>query len=417
MRAASASMLVLLASAVADLDAQSILDRVRRRAEQNVNRRVDELVDCAMGDRACIERARREGRTVRIDSSQGRSGAVGTGAAATASTRAPVGEGALVDFDFVPGDRPLFVEDYTRDRVGNFPRRLEFKEGGLEIVEWNGQRLLRATDKSRLLIPLPEALPERFTVEIDLVPAFDTYDQVFVALGEVGSWEAWNVGGRSTTVMLRRDVTSTRRPQLTAGGGGVRAVAATRAEYAKGVDVQPLRLLVDGRYLKGYLGGERLVNVPNAVIPRGKSISLALYATADRPAYIGAIRVMAGGRALYDALVANGRVATQGIFFATGSDRIRIESTPTLDEIAAMLRDHPELSLLIEGHTDDVGNGRDNQALSEKRAAAVKAALVARGGIDGSRLETRGFGASKPAASNASSEGRQQNRRVELVKR
>lgn len=398
--------------------AQSILDRVKRRAEQNVNRRVDEMVDCAMGDRACADRARREGKTVRIDSSRAR----GEGAApATGGARggAVVGEGALVDYDFVPGDRPLFVEDFTRDRVGNFPRRLEFKEGSLEIVEWNGQRLLRAADKSRFLVPLPEALPERFTVEIDVVPASNYYDQVYVALGEVSVTEAWNLSDnyRFTTVMLRRDVTNTRRPQLTAAGGGVRAVAASRADYAKGVDVQPLKLLVDGRYLKGYLGGERLVNVPNAKLPRGRSLSVALYAKSDAPAYIGAIRVMAGGRALYDALEASGRVATQGILFATGSDEIRAESRPTLDEIGAMLREHADLKLLIEGHTDNVGNGRDNQALSEKRAAAVKAALVARYGIDAARLETKGFGASKPAGSNDSPEGRQQNRRVELVKR
>jgi outer membrane protein OmpA-like peptidoglycan-associated protein len=396
-----------------------LLDRVTRRAgdrvQRNIERKVDEAVDCAMGDRRCIEAARKAGKEVRIDSSGARADGGATRSAGPGG--ATVGAGALVNFDFVPGDRPLFVEDFTRDRVGNFPQRLQFKEGAFEIVDWNGQRLLRATDKSRLLIPLPEALPERFTVEIDLVPALDYYDQVFVALGDVAIWEAWNAGGKSTTVMLRRDVTNTRRPQLTAAGGGVRAVAASRADFAKGVDVQPLRLLVDGRYLKGYLGGERLVNVPNATIPRGRSISLALYASADHPAYVGAIRIMAGGRALYDALAASGRVATQGIRFATGSDEIRVESTPTLDEIGAMLREHPDLRLLIEGHTDDVGNGRENQALSERRAAAVRQALVAGYGIDGSRLEAKGFGAAKPAASNATAEGRQQNRRVELVKR
>jgi OmpA family len=78
-------------------------------------------------------------------------------------------------------------------------------------------------------------------------------------------------------------------------------------------------------------------------------------------------------------------------------------------------RGAPELRLRIDGHTDDVGQPAANQALSEKRAAAVKAWLVARG-VDAKRLEAKGFGQTKPAAANDTPEGRQNNRRVELVK-
>ena len=125
---------------------------------------------------------------------------------------------------------------------------------------------------------------------------------------------------------------------------------------------------------------------------------------------------MAGGRKLYDELAAAGRVATQGIYFDTGSDRIRPESTPTLKEIAQMLTEHADLKLVIEGHTDNVGDEAANQALSEKRAAAVKDALVASYKVDAGRVSSRGLGATKPAAPNTTPEGRQANRRVELVK-
>jgi outer membrane protein OmpA-like peptidoglycan-associated protein len=70
----------------------------------------------------------------------------------------------------------------------------------------------------------------------------------------------------------------------------------------------------------------------------------------------------------------------------------------------------------IEGHTDADGDDAANQALSEKRAAAVKAFIVSSHGVDASRLEAAGFGESKPVADNATAEGKQQNRRVELVK-
>ena len=116
------------------------------------------------------------------------------------------------------------------------------------------------------------------------------------------------------------------------------------------------------------------------------------------------------------ALATSGRVATHGILFATGSATIAPESTPTLKEIGEMLKAHPELKLVIEGHTDNVGNAAANQTLSEQRAAAVKQYLVSTYGIPAARLQAKGYGASKPVASNDTPEGRQQNRRVELVK-
>ena len=81
-----------------------------------------------------------------------------------------------------------------------------------------------------------------------------------------------------------------------------------------------------------------------------------------------------------------------------------------------MLKEHPELKLMIEGHTDDVGAAASNQSLSEKRAEAVRQYLVDTYGIDKARLQAKGFGASKPTTGNDTPEGRQQNRRVELVK-
>ncbi len=131
---------------------------------------------------------------------------------------------------------------------------------------------------------------------------------------------------------------------------------------------------------------------------------------------IGPIRVAAGGLDLYDALARDGRVSTQGILFAVDSDEIRPESTPTLKEIGAMLTDHADLRLAIEGHTDSDGDEAYNLDLSRRRAAAVKAFIVSTYGVDASRLETEGYGEGKPVADNGTPEGKQQNRRVELVR-
>ena len=81
-----------------------------------------------------------------------------------------------------------------------------------------------------------------------------------------------------------------------------------------------------------------------------------------------------------------------------------------------MLKEHPELKLVIEGHTDNVGKPDGNQVLSEKRANAVRQYLVDTYQIEAARLQAKGLGQTKPVTGNDTPEGRQNNRRVELVK-
>lgn len=103
------------------------------------------------------------------------------------------------------------------------------------------------------------------------------------------------------------------------------------------------------------------------------------------------------------------------IQFAIDKAEILPVSDGLLGEVAGALRDHPELQKVgIYGHTDDDGDANYNQGLSERRAKAVLAWLVAHG-VDKARLEAKGFGESQPIADNTSVAGREQNRRVEFV--
>jgi OOP family OmpA-OmpF porin len=100
--------------------------------------------------------------------------------------------------------------------------------------------------------------------------------------------------------------------------------------------------------------------------------------------------------------------------FETASANLLPQSKALLDDVAKTLAEHPELTLIrIEGHTDGEGTQPYNQKLSDDRAASVRRHLISKG-IDGKRLETRGFGEDKPVADNATEDGREQNRRVEL---
>ena len=109
-------------------------------------------------------------------------------------------------------------------------------------------------------------------------------------------------------------------------------------------------------------------------------------------------------------------VEVYGIYFDFGSDHLKPESTPVLKEIAALLTTHPDWKLNVSGHTDNIGGDDANLDLSKRRSAAVKASLVENYHIEPSRLETDGFGASRPVDTNATLAGRARNRRVELVR-
>ena len=124
----------------------------------------------------------------------------------------------------------------------------------------------------------------------------------------------------------------------------------------------------------------------------------------------------AGGarQTLETKLAANEPVDVYGIYFSFNRADIRPESDSVLKVIADVMMKNPTWHLRIDGHTDAIGNNAANQILSEKRAAAVKSALVTRYKIDGSRLATGGHGASNPKDRNDTPEGRARNRRVEL---
>jgi OmpA-OmpF porin, OOP family len=110
-----------------------------------------------------------------------------------------------------------------------------------------------------------------------------------------------------------------------------------------------------------------------------------------------------------------GLVLTLGdVLFDTGQAVLRTGAYATLDRLATALKDQPTRSVIIEGHTDDVGSDTNNQQLSQHRATAVQSALLQRG-VAGEQIRAVGKGESTPVATNDSEGGRQQNRRVELI--
>lgn len=120
------------------------------------------------------------------------------------------------------------------------------------------------------------------------------------------------------------------------------------------------------------------------------------------------------GSAVQEAMEREGKYTFQGVLFATGSHQLAEASLEELGALAAWLIEHPEKQAEIAGHTDNVGSDESNRLLSERRARSVFEYLTQQG-IDAERLSYKGYGKTRPVATNASEEGRRQNRRVECV--
>ena len=335
------------------------------------------------------------------------SGAATTSAAAPAKADAKVWE----NYDFVPGSKILFFTDFSEDKVGNFARGLKYVSGPMEVVERDGAKVLRSTARSTMLIPVGRILPQRFTLEFDILSTNPSINDQLVFEGGRGR----DRGPQSAEIDWSPKGTFMLGSGQHAGNSPVAIPDAVQKQLVG--TVVHVRVLMDSGYFKMYTNERRMYNNPELLFRRDSVIRVEVHGTEDQPVFLTSIRLAESETdVLYDALAAKGRWATQGILFGTGKADVQPESRPVLKEIASTLTKYADLKILIEGHTDNVGSAASNLSLSDARAAAVKAALVADFGVDGARITTKGFGDTKPSVPNASAAGRAQNRRVEIVK-
>ena len=107
------------------------------------------------------------------------------------------------------------------------------------------------------------------------------------------------------------------------------------------------------------------------------------------------------------------KIILKNIFFDTDKTELKAESTTEVDRLFDLLIKNSEIKVKISGHTDDVGDEKHNQVLSEQRAQSVVKRLIEKG-ITENRLQYAGYGESKPISDNKTEEGRQMNRRTEF---
>jgi len=299
-------------------------------------------------------------------------------------------------YDFVSGDKIIFEDNLMNEKHGEFPSKWNMKYGNAEIAKFGEENVIAFVKNKTEISPLMKTanyLPEIFTIEIDIY-IYNKYN------------EAYNLNLKNQKQI---DIRTNRvsmgnfegEPDVSSKGTGWHHIA----------------LSFNQRALKVYFDQTRVLNIPNLEKkPTEMSISALSHGSAKGdPAMIRNIRIAEGGVELYDRLLTDGKIVTRGIHFDVGKATIKLESMGVINEIGSLMKKHPEVNFSVEGHTDGDGDESSNQKLSEARAFSVKNALVELG-IDASRLETKGFGESKPVSDNTTPEGKTNNRRVEFVK-
>ena len=329
-------------------------------------------------------------------------------------------EAVYSKYDFIPGDKVIFFDDFSDTDVGEFPRKWTLNGPGgkgsnaIEVSEYAGKRFLRSTPAAKNQTQHPSTqyirldrkgdLPEKFTVEFDAhfsekAGGYPSQYGLFLLKGEDYQGSSapgivWVSGGRCTSFNTET--------QISSSDDKVHHVAVS----------------VNGTFVKAYVDNQRVVNDPDGIPRPIKHVGIRIETSGgvsnDKVMFTN-FRLAEGGKSIKSALDTDGKIVTHGILFDTGKDIIKPESLPTLKSILAVLNDNPDLKFSIEGHTDNQGNKAINQPLSEKRAAAVKTWLAGKG-IEETRLKTKGFGDGKPIDTNGTPEGRANNRRVEFVK-
>jgi outer membrane protein OmpA-like peptidoglycan-associated protein len=306
-------------------------------------------------------------------------------------------------FDFVPGDKVILMDDFTRDELGEFPSRWKAHKGNFDTVDFENERWLRLNGTEGLIAIKCDSLPEKWTLDFDCyqkemtgpvftvgtIPANSEAWVWYAALGNnLNDVEFWSADTRSTA-------------KVPAGLNGRHHVS----------------IMAAGTSLKVYVDRERMANVPEMTFKpdqRPAAIAFQIWRYNTEP-MITNVRFAEGGKPKVDMMATP--FVTHGIVFDSGSDKIKPESAPVLRQVSAYLKENPEVKVTITGHTDDVGETAANQTLSEKRATAVAASLSTDFGVDASRLSTAGKGESEPMAKNDSPEGKAMNRRVEFAKK
>lgn len=410
---------------------------LKKKLEQQVNRRLNQKADQAIDktldtveDSITAKPDKKDNTNNNASTNKGTAGQPqGTGsqkAAESSPDQQLESLQAYSKYDFVPGEKVIFYDDFSQEAVGDFPA-LWNTNGSAEVIttnlfpgKWMKFIMRECVWTDELL-----KLPENYTIEYDVIPVGglegDGMSGWHMKLMQAKNAKAWDGGSAPGNGGFELKVEYTGRPTYHTWLQGEECSAANLSGY---VDNQAYREKMNQMYhiaiwvqktrIRVYQDQNKIIDLPRA-FPAGcvKPDRLRFEYGA---AMISNVRIAVGAPDVRNKLLTEGKLVSYGIYFDVNKDIVKPESYGTLKEIAAVLQENPDVRVKIVGHTDADGADASNMDLSKRRGASVKNELVKNFGIDASRLESDGMGESQPVAPNDTPANKALNRRVEFIK-
>ncbi|MDY8136867.1 OmpA family protein [Aquimarina sp. 2201CG5-10] len=340
-------------------------------------------------------------------------------------------------FDFVPGEKVIAFEDFSQDEVGDLPGRWN-SSNSAEIVTLSnaeGRWLQIGRGEGAFVPEFIEEFPENFTLEYDVIYDYDVSEYAFKRDLVVIFSDIENAGYELTKISPGNNGFYFSIEGGNSGGGGVEVFKYTKdrkLNMRSDKKIPQIDKSNNGRgnkmhvsiwkqkqRVRVYVDEKKVFDIPRA-FERGVAVNnlrfFSQVTTDDTYYYLANIRYSVGKPDIRNKLITEGKLITYGITFDTAKTKVKSESYGTIKKIASILKENPEIKVMITGHTDSEGGKSFNQELSEKRAEAVKQIFVNQFQINSSRLMTEGKGEEEPIALENEPDTKAKNRRVEFKK-
>jgi OmpA-OmpF porin, OOP family len=428
---ASMTILLLFSPAAyksfAQIDvAGKIKDKANQRANQGVDDGINEAFDdtengIKNGDKKKDKDKNEANQENKDNENKGDENSQKQPSNETKSTSSPQPLTSYSKFDFIPGEKVIFYEDFMQDAIGDFPA-LWNTNGSGEVTTTNlyPGNWFKMKSGGVFMPEITIPFNENFTFECDLIFKDNTESNSSEEfdINLVSASPEWKIGDEITNGCSITLIRSEAWAVSWKDGGSF--FESARQSYNSPDLTTKLRVSVwaQKQRLRLYLNETKVLDLPR-LLPPGitcNTLEFNSYSYEGNNSLMTNVRVAYGAPDTRNKLLTTGKLVTYGITFDVNSDKIKPESYGTLKDIAAVLTENAGVKIKIVGHTDSDGDDAKNLDLSKRRAASVKNELSKTFGIDASRMETDGKGETQPIAPNDSPSNKAQNRRVELIK-
>jgi outer membrane protein OmpA-like peptidoglycan-associated protein len=325
-------------------------------------------------------------------------------------------------YDFIPGEKVIFYDDFTAESLGDFPVQWNTNGSGEIVTASNFPGNWFQLTKLGYYIPeVKEDFTDNYTIEFDIVGINIANMETMYGLDFfLLSGDLKNPAGGSQPgtagFTFRPDYDNvfwrnwSEAREWQGDNGEVSATLKSSEKYHFAIWVQKQRVRL-------YVNENKVLDLAKGLQANYKYniFRIETYTDESTP-LIGNFRIAAGLPDMRNKLITEGKLISYGITFDVNSDKIKPESFATIKEIAQVLKDNPTVKIKVVGHTDSDGDDKSNLDLSKRRALSVKNSLVKDFGIDAARIETDGKGESEPIAKNDAGVNKAKNRRVEFIK-